>query len=101
MYLEKKRIGTMSFDIIDFLKLHYVLSERTDSDYWREHSESGTIPESLRDSLDLWRSHVPWVSDGNNRIQHDRPQTLTCAHVFFFFGGPQACIQVKTSENIY
>ena len=62
-------IGKYWVDIIDFLKLHYVLSERTDSDYWREHSESGTIPESLRDSLDLWRSHVPWVSDGNNRVE--------------------------------
>ena len=62
-------IGKYWVDIIDFLKLHYVLSERTDSDYWREHSESGTIPESLQDSLDLWRSHVPWVSDSNNRVE--------------------------------
>ncbi|MDC1144697.1 tryptophan 7-halogenase [Porticoccaceae bacterium] len=56
-------------DIIDFLKLHYVLSERTDSEYWREHRESQTMPDSLRDSLDLWRSHVPWVSDSNNRVE--------------------------------
>lgn len=62
-------VGKYWVDIIDFLKLHYVLSERTDSDYWREHSESGTIPESLQDSLDLWRSHVPWVSDSNNRVE--------------------------------
>ena len=62
-------VGKYWVDIIDFLKLHYVLSERTDSDYWREHSESTTIPESLQDSLALWRSHVPWVSDSNNRVE--------------------------------
>lgn len=62
-------IGRYWIDIIDFLKLHYVLSERTDSEYWREHRESQTMPDSLRDSLDLWRSHVPWVSDSNNRVE--------------------------------
>ena len=62
-------IGKYWIDIIDFLKLHYVLSERNDSDYWREHSESKSIPESLEDSLALWRSHVPWVSDSNNRVE--------------------------------
>ncbi|MGB1402783.1 MAG: tryptophan halogenase family protein [Porticoccaceae bacterium] len=62
-------IGRYWIDIIDFLKLHYVLSERTDSEYWREHSEPRTIPDSLQDSLDLWRSHVPWVSDSNNRVE--------------------------------
>ena len=62
-------IGKYWIDIIDFLKLHYVLSERNDSDYWREHSESKSIPESLQDSLALWRSHVPWVSDSNHRVE--------------------------------
>ena len=62
-------IGRYWIDVIDFLKLHYVLSERTDSEYWREHRESQTMPDSLRDSLDLWRSHVPWVSDSNNRVE--------------------------------
>lgn len=62
-------IGKYWIDIIDFLKLHYVLSERNDSDYWREHSESKSIPESLEDSLALWRSHVPWISDTNNHVE--------------------------------
>ena len=56
-------------DIIDFLKLHYVLTERTDSDYWRDHVRRQSIPDSLQDSLELWRSQVPWVSDGNNRAE--------------------------------
>ena len=49
--------------IIEFLKLHYVLSERDDSNYWREHREVGSVPESLRESLQLWRYHCPWHGD--------------------------------------
>jgi len=62
-------IGKYWVDIIDFLKLHYVLSERTDSEYWRDHKDPQTMPDSLGDSLELWRSQVPWVSDSNNRAE--------------------------------
>jgi tryptophan halogenase len=62
-------IGKYWVDIIDFLKLHYVLSERTDSDYWRDHKDPQTMPDSLGDSLELWRSQVPWISDSNNRAE--------------------------------
>lgn len=49
--------------IIDFLKLHYVLSQRGDSDYWADNRHSETIPESLQDLLDLWQFHVPGPRD--------------------------------------
>jgi flavin-dependent dehydrogenase len=45
--------------IIDFLKLHYVLSRRDDSDYWKDNRQSETIPESLRELMALWRYHAP------------------------------------------
>lgn len=49
--------------IIDFLKLHYVLSRRDDSDYWRENRSRATIPDSLLDLLELWRFRPPGLSD--------------------------------------
>jgi tryptophan halogenase len=49
--------------IIDFLKLHYVLSQRNDTGYWRDHRESSSIPQPLRESLMLWRYHCPWHGD--------------------------------------
>jgi len=45
--------------IIDFLKLHYVLSRREDSDYWRDHRRDDTLPDSLRELLQLWRHRAP------------------------------------------
>jgi hypothetical protein len=49
--------------IIDFLKLHYVLSERRDSDYWRDNQRADSIPDSLRDFLELWQFQAPWHGD--------------------------------------
>jgi tryptophan halogenase len=49
--------------IIDFLKLHYVLTKRKDSDYWLDNCRSETIPESLQQSLQLWKTQVPWHFD--------------------------------------
>jgi hypothetical protein len=45
--------------IIDFLKLHYVLSQRSDTAFWRDNRDPATIPQSLRDQLALWRHQAP------------------------------------------
>ncbi|ACE82984.1 tryptophan halogenase family protein [Cellvibrio japonicus] len=48
--------------IVEFLKLHYVLSQRN-TRFWIDNREPHTIPESLRESLALWRYHVPYKKD--------------------------------------
>jgi hypothetical protein len=45
--------------IIDFLKLHYVLSKRTDSAYWTDHRAAHTQSPRLRELLGLWRTRAP------------------------------------------
>jgi hypothetical protein len=49
--------------IIEFLKLHYVLSARDDSPYWRDNHVAGSIPDKLREQLLLWRHRSPWHQD--------------------------------------
>lgn len=49
--------------IIDFLKLHYVLTKRTDTQYWRDNCSENSIPESLAELLTLWRHHPPGPQD--------------------------------------
>jgi 2-polyprenyl-6-methoxyphenol hydroxylase-like FAD-dependent oxidoreductase len=49
--------------IVDFLKLHYILTRRTDSDYWIDHCREHGVPERLRDSLVLWRHRPPSRND--------------------------------------
>lgn len=45
--------------VIEFLKLHYVLSDRSDSPYWRDHRRPESIPQRLQDLLELWRYQAP------------------------------------------
>lgn len=45
--------------VIDFLKLHYALSERDDSGYWRAHRDPASWPERLREQLAQWQLRPP------------------------------------------
>jgi glycine/D-amino acid oxidase-like deaminating enzyme len=45
--------------IIEFLKLHYVLSRRTDSAYWIDHRAAHTRSQRLSELLALWRTRAP------------------------------------------
>ncbi len=49
--------------VIDFLKLHYVLTQRTDSDYWRDASSPASVPEHLQELLKIWRYRPPYYND--------------------------------------
>ncbi len=49
--------------IIEFLKLHYVLSARDDSPYWQDNHAPASIPHKLREQLKLWRHRSPWHQD--------------------------------------
>ena len=59
--------------IIDFLKLHYVLTQRTDSDFWRDNVRPETMPDRLRELLHLWRYQSPWFHDEFDRAEEVFP----------------------------
>ncbi|MBA4090182.1 MAG: tryptophan halogenase [Sphingobium sp.] len=59
--------------IIDFLKLHYVLTQRTDSDFWRDNVREETIPDRLKDLLLLWRYQSPGFLDEFDRVEEVFP----------------------------
>ncbi|WP_304177146.1 tryptophan halogenase family protein [Phenylobacterium aquaticum] len=45
--------------VVDFLKLHYCVSQRADSDFWRDNRAETSIPETLREKLAMWRARPP------------------------------------------
>lgn len=59
--------------IIDFLKLHYVLTKRTDTAFWRDNLLPETIPERLQELLTLWRYQPPWFHDEFDRVEEVFP----------------------------
>lgn len=53
--------------IIEFLKLHYCISKRTDTAFWRDNTDPASIPDSLKEKLALWQEQCPSVVDFLNR----------------------------------
>ena len=45
--------------IVDFLKLHYALTRRDDSAFWRDNADPASWTPTLRDRLAQWRSRPP------------------------------------------
>ena len=56
--------------IIDFLKLHYILSKREDNAFWTDNRDPKTIPESLQALMKLWQYRAPADHDftSNNEV---------------------------------
>lgn len=55
--------------IIDFLKLHYILTKRPEP-FWRDNCDEATIPQSLKDLMLLWQYRTPSDLDftSNNEV---------------------------------
>ena len=53
--------------VIDFLKLHYILSERGSGPdgqaFWADNKAPETIPGQLQELMELWRYKVPVIDD--------------------------------------
>lgn len=45
--------------IVDFLKMHYCLSQRKDSAFWIDNADPASMPETLREKLAMWRCRPP------------------------------------------
>jgi len=71
------RIMTNRFhEILDFVNLHYCLTQRSDSEFWKEVRRPGRINERAKAKLEYWRRKPPTRSDFEDQFfpnQADRP----------------------------
>lgn len=56
-------------EVLDFVNLHYVLSDRRDTSFWRDATDSKRITPKLKDWLDLWEEKPPSPTDFANSHQ--------------------------------
>lgn len=54
--------------ILDFLKLHYIFTQRPE-DYWQENKATSGIPESLQEDLQLWKYRGPVTGDFSSALE--------------------------------
>jgi tryptophan halogenase len=45
--------------IVDFIKMHYCLTQRRDTPFWIDNADPQTIPDSLKRKLAMWRCRPP------------------------------------------
>ena len=70
--------------IVEFLKLHYVLSRR-DEPYWARHRDSETIPPRLAEHLLIWGDQPP--SQLDFPLAHEMFPAASYQYVYYGLGG--------------
>lgn len=51
---------------VEFIKLHYCISQRTDSQYWIDNCDEKSIPKHLQNRLSFWQTQPPTKYDFDN-----------------------------------
>jgi len=84
--------------IVDFLKLHYVLTKRTDTAFWRDNVDPATVPERLRDLLTLWKYQSPWFFDEFDRLEEVFP-AASYQYVLYGMGFQTRVVPEDTADG--
>ena len=56
-------VSNRYFEILDFINMHYCLSRRTDSAFWREVQKPERITDRLKAKFEYWKIKPPSASD--------------------------------------
>ena len=69
---------------VEFIKMHYYLTKRTDTEFWRDNARPETAPASLLEKLHLWRTRAPTMTDFSS--VHDMFKRESYQYVLFGMG---------------
>ena len=61
------------YEILDFINMHYCLTRRTDTEFWREVRRPERINDRLQAKLDYWRIKPPSMSDFIDQVFPGQP----------------------------
>jgi len=62
-------------EILDFINMHYCLTRRTDTEFWREVQRPERIHDRLKAKLDFWRVKPPSPADFEDQFFPGQPDT--------------------------
>jgi flavin-dependent dehydrogenase len=65
-------VGQMFDEVRDFIVLHFVLSKRRDTPYWRDLCETRAVPDSLAEHLEFFRASMPLGERFRNFVFRER-----------------------------
>lgn len=63
------------YEILDFINLHYCLTRREDTEFWREIRNPERVNDRLKAKLDYWRIKPPSPTDFEDQFFPGQPDT--------------------------
>jgi len=79
-----RHMASLYEEIRDFICMHYCLTEREDTDYWRACRNHPAVPESLQERLALWSERLPIENDLGYTT--DVPAFSAVSYIYICFG---------------
>lgn len=58
-----ERTAGLYDEVVEYIVMHYRLSHRDDSDYWRAQKNEIALPDRLKQNLEIWRHALPVRGD--------------------------------------
>jgi len=62
-YRYNRILANRYYEILDFVNMHYCLTRRADTEFWREVRKPEHVNDRLQAKLDFWKVKVPSMSD--------------------------------------
>lgn len=63
------------YEILDFINMHYCLTRRTDTDFWREVQKPERITDRLHAKFEYWKIKPPSITDFEDQFFPGMPET--------------------------
>ncbi|CAN5278669.1 tryptophan 7-halogenase [soil metagenome] len=82
--LFNEAMGLRYKGVLDFIKLHYCLTKRTDNDFWIDNTRPESIPDSLLALLEMWKTRGPDPFDFGT--VHDSFEVFNYQYVLYGMG---------------
>ncbi|MBU2884665.1 tryptophan 7-halogenase [Gilvimarinus agarilyticus] len=64
--------------VIDFIQLHYCISDRRDSNFWRDCTDRAVMSDVLQERLALWETYTPMLYDFSADIEFFQRESYLC-----------------------
>ncbi len=68
------------YEILDFINMHYCLTRRQDTDFWREVGKPERVNPRLQAKFDFWKIKPPSAQDFEDLHFFGQPMTLQAAY---------------------
>ena len=74
-YRFNRTMANRFYEILDFINMHYCLTRRTDTGFWREIQQPERLNDRLKAKLDFWKIKPPSAADFEDQWFPGQPDT--------------------------